>query len=293
MAVVIAVCAAEDQSSGEQQGGSDEYDPGDDHHPGGDHVEARRLLPVLRPGRRRGRNRSRRGGGFGCITHTFEYGPPPEQRKGARSQSCRELMKPGAHVERRAIGGSVQRPGVGEGVTDGATEDGTWLGPPGPAPGPTCCGPWLPGNPERCIIAGWCLWCRWCPPPCPAARPSRKPVKKMTETMNTTPATMATQAAALKTLGVRCSTRSTGGGGATAVEVRVVGVSEISLMTRMMQRQTVVAAMRWLCSSCELETARHLRKDLIARQTRWVRRATSSRRPCPSARMTDAGASPR
>ncbi len=47
--------------------------------------------------------------------------------------------------------------------------------------------------------------------------------------MNTIPATMATQAAALKTLGVVWT-----GCGATAVEVRVVGVSEISLMTRMM-----------------------------------------------------------
>jgi hypothetical protein len=63
--------------------------------------------------------------------------------------------------------------------------------------------------------------------------PSRIPVKKMTETMNTIPATMATHAAALKTLGV-WYTGASGGGGATAVEVRAVGVSNVSLMRRMM-----------------------------------------------------------
>ncbi len=236
--VVVAMSAPEDHGSGEQQGGCDEHDAGDDHHPRRDHVKARRLLPVHRPGRRCGGDRSRWNWGFGCFSHTFEYGPAQEQRKGARSQSCRELMKPGARgLSAGLLAECVQRPGVGEGVTDGLTEDGTWAGPPGPVPGPTCCWPPLVGNPERCIIAGWCLWCRWCPPPCPAARPSRNPVKKMTETMNTIPATMATHAAALKTLGVRCSTRSAGGGGATAVEVRAVGVSEISLMPRMIRAE--------------------------------------------------------
>ena len=47
------------------------------------------------------------------------------------------------------------------------------------------------------------------------------------------PATMATQAAALKTLGVLRSVAG-GGAGAVAVEVRAVGVSNDSLMRRMM-----------------------------------------------------------
>ncbi|GLB91390.1 hypothetical protein Mkiyose1413_35250 [Mycobacterium kiyosense] len=73
----------------------------------------------------------------------------------------------------------------------------------------------------------------------------------MTETTKVMPATMATQAAALKTLGVLCSCTSVAGGVATAVEVRVVGVSEISLMTQMMAGQPVVIAMENLCSSYE------------------------------------------
>ena len=57
----------------------------------------------------------------------------------------------------------------------------------------------------------------------------------MTETMNTIPATIATQAAKWKTLGVRCITSAGGGGGgAVAVAVRTVGVSDVSLMRRMM-----------------------------------------------------------
>jgi hypothetical protein len=77
------------------------------------------------------------------------------------------------------------------------------------------------------------------------------PVKKITETMKVIPATIATHAAALKTLGILYANASDGRSGATAVEVRVVGVSEISLMKRMMPVQTVVAAMRYLCSGCE------------------------------------------
>jgi hypothetical protein len=80
-----------------------------------------------------------------------------------------------------------------------------------------------------------------------------KPVKKMTETMNTIPATIATQAAAAKTLGVRCSTGSVAGAGAVAVEVRTVGVSDVSLMRHMMRALTIVMAMRYLSSSCELK----------------------------------------
>jgi hypothetical protein len=70
-------------------------------------------------------------------------------------------------------------------------------------------------------------------------------VKKMTEMMNTIPATMATHAAARKTLGVLYGAASTGAGaGAVAVEVRTVGVSDVSLMRQMMNGLTVVAAMR-------------------------------------------------
>jgi hypothetical protein len=61
-----------------------------------------------------------------------------------------------------------------------------------------------------------------------------KPVKKMTAMMNTIPATMATHAAPRKTLGVLRTGSSTTAGGAVAVVVRAVGVSEVSLMRRMM-----------------------------------------------------------
>jgi hypothetical protein len=57
----------------------------------------------------------------------------------------------------------------------------------------------------------------------------------MTERMNTIPATIATQAANWKTLGVRYGATPDGGGaGAVAVEDRTVGVSDVSLMRRMM-----------------------------------------------------------
>jgi hypothetical protein len=69
-------------------------------------------------------------------------------------------------------------------------------------------------------------------------------VKKITETMNTTPATMATHAAARKTRGVRYGTGSAAGAGAVAVEVRTVGVSDVSLMRLMMRALRVVMAMR-------------------------------------------------
>ncbi|BBA85990.1 hypothetical protein YM3MPS_02490 [Mycobacterium pseudoshottsii] len=73
-------------------------------------------------------------------------------------------------------------------------------------------------------------------------------MKKITETMNTIPATMDTHAAALKTLGVWCCGS---GGGATTVEVGAAEVSDVSLMTRMMPKETIVAAMDYLCSSYE------------------------------------------
>jgi hypothetical protein len=59
----------------------------------------------------------------------------------------------------------------------------------------------------------------------------------MTETMKTSPATMATQAAARKTLGVLWTygVGSAAGAGAVAVEDRAVGVSDVSLMRQMMQ----------------------------------------------------------
>jgi hypothetical protein len=68
----------------------------------------------------------------------------------------------------------------------------------------------------------------------------------MTETMKTRPATMATQAAARKTLGVfwTYGTGSAAGAGTVAVEDRTVGVSDVSLMRQMMRALTVVAAMR-------------------------------------------------
>jgi len=78
-------------------------------------------------------------------------------------------------------------------------------------------------------------------------------VKKMTATMNTVPATTATQAANWKTLGVVCTTSAGGGGGAVAVEDRTVGVSDVSLMRRMMHGQTIVTAMHNLSASYELE----------------------------------------
>lgn len=124
---VVVMPATDDHGCGEQDGGCDEYDPGDDHHPGGDYVKTRRLFPVLRPGRRRGGNRRRCSGRFGCFTHTFEYGPGPQQRKGARSQSCRELMKPGARVERRAVGLVRSATGCGR-RGDGRADRGRHLG---------------------------------------------------------------------------------------------------------------------------------------------------------------------
>jgi hypothetical protein len=63
-----------------------------------------------------------------------------------------------------------------------------------------------------------------------------KPEKKTTATMKTIPATIATQAAIWKTLGVRCGAASVStGAGAVAVEVRTVGVSDVSLMRHMMR----------------------------------------------------------
>ncbi|BBX41291.1 hypothetical protein MSIM_27420 [Mycobacterium simiae] len=59
-------------------------------------------------------------------------------------------------------------------------------------------------------------------------------MKKMTAMMNTVPATMATQAAAWKTLAGRCTTGSARAG-AVAVADRVVGVSDVSLMRQMMR----------------------------------------------------------
>src|SRR6516225_198296 len=82
-----------------------------------------------------------------------------------------------------------------------------------------------------------------------------KPEKKTTARMNTIPATAATQAANLKTHGVRCGAASNdAGAGAVAVEDRTVGVSDVSLMRHMMRGSTIVAAMRYLCRSCELKT---------------------------------------
>jgi hypothetical protein len=54
--------------------------------------------------------------------------------------------------------------------------------------------------------------------------------------MNTIPATMATHAAAWKTFGVLWTygAASGAGAGAVAVEDRTVGVSDVSLMRRMM-----------------------------------------------------------
>jgi hypothetical protein len=93
-----------------------------------------------------------------------------------------------------------------------------------------------------------------------------KPLKKMTATMNTIPATIATQAANLKTQGVRCGAGSVAtGAGAVAVEVRTVGVSDVSLMRHMMRGSTIATAMRSLCSSCELRTPSHLARSGLNR----------------------------
>src|ERR1700739_2792324 len=82
-----------------------------------------------------------------------------------------------------------------------------------------------------------------------------KPLKKTTATMNTIPATIATQAANLKTQWVRYGAASVdAGAGAVAVAVRTVGVSDVSLMRHMMRGSTIVTAMHYLCSSCELKT---------------------------------------
>jgi hypothetical protein len=80
-----------------------------------------------------------------------------------------------------------------------------------------------------------------------------KPEKKMTAMMNTIPATVATQAATLKTTGVRYGAASyDAGAGAVAVDVRTVGVSDVSLMRLMMRESTIVTAVHYLSSSCEL-----------------------------------------
>jgi hypothetical protein len=80
-----------------------------------------------------------------------------------------------------------------------------------------------------------------------------KPEKKMTAMMNTIPATVATQAATLKTTGVRYGAASyDAGAGAVAVDVRTVGVSDVSLMRLMMRGSTIVTAVPYLSSSCEL-----------------------------------------
>src|SRR5271167_3044657 len=79
----------------------------------------------------------------------------------------------------------------------------------------------------------------------------------MTATMKTIPATMATHAASRKTLGVLWMYGAgsvDAGTGAVAVEDRTVGVSDVSLMRRMMPGKTVVAAMRYLSPSCELKS---------------------------------------
>jgi hypothetical protein len=89
-----------------------------------------------------------------------------------------------------------------------------------------------------------------------------KPEKKMTATMNTIPATVATQAASLKTTGVRYGAASLDtGAGAVAVDVRTVGVSDVSLMRLMIRGSTIVTAMRYLSSSCELKNPPYLAKS--------------------------------
>src|SRR5271154_5374935 len=75
----------------------------------------------------------------------------------------------------------------------------------------------------------------------------------MTATMNTIPATMATHAANWKTRWVlRGASADGGGAGAVAVDVRTVGFSDVSLMRQMMPALTIVTAMAYLGSSCEL-----------------------------------------
>lgn len=144
-------------------------------------------------------------------------------------------------------------PGV-PGVTGAGPPGWCALGPPGPSrpPGP-------PGPPKRCgcaNAAGWMWWWWWWKPrKWPPWCPSTNPEKKMVETMNRMPATMATQAAARKTLGVRYGAACVAGAGAVAVVVRTVGESNVSLMKRMMPGETTVTAMRHLSPSYELKTA--------------------------------------
>jgi hypothetical protein len=65
----------------------------------------------------------------------------------------------------------------------------------------------------------------------------------------------------LKTTGVRCGAASyDAGAGAVAVDVRTVGVSDVSLMRHMMRGSTIVTAVLYLGSSCELKTPRYLGK---------------------------------
>jgi hypothetical protein len=103
-------------------------------------------------------------------------------------------------------------------------------------------------------------------------------VKKMTAMTNTVPAAMATQAANWKTLGARYDAGSVAAGaGAVAVEDRTVGVSDVSLMRHMMRGLTIVTAMRYLCSSCELKTPPHL-----AKPPRRRRPGSADREPPPA-----------
>jgi hypothetical protein len=103
-------------------------------------------------------------------------------------------------------------------------------------------------------------------------------VKKMTAMTNTVPAAMATQAANWKTLGARYDAGSVAAGaGAVAVEDRTVGVSDVSLMRHMMRGLTVVAAMRYLCSSCELKTGLTWRNRRDDGPVRLSRPRTASR----------------
>jgi hypothetical protein len=98
--------------------------------------------------------------------------------------------------------------------------------------------------------------------------------------MNTIPATIATQAANLKTQGVRCGAASVdAGAGAVAVEVRTGGVSDVSLMRHMMRGSTIVTAMRYLCSSCELKTCFHLARSGLNRIWRSRYRALADGEP--------------
>jgi hypothetical protein len=102
-----------------------------------------------------------------------------------------------------------------------------------------------------------------------------KPEKKTTARMNTIPAMAATQAANLKTQGVRCGAASVdAGAGAVAVEDRVVVVSDVSLMRHMMRGSTIVTAVRYLCKTCERKTPPYLAKSsgLNGLTANWITR---------------------